>query len=254
MKEILQYTELIKNLTISELKTKYAGSVLGFVWSMLNPLLLMIVLYFVFQNVFRFGQENFALYLLIGIITWRFFAIGTSSAMGSIVGKSSLVTKIYIPREIIVLSSALSSLISSLLEFLVLVPLVFILGSTVSPVVIIFPVVHLFYFTIVYGLSLILASLYVYFRDLNQIWDVLINLGFFLSPIVYPLSIVPEKYLFYYMLNPITRLMGMYRDLILYNKFPAFGDFAIVFTAGVGVFVIGHLTFSRLSRRFAEAI
>lgn len=254
MKEILQYTELIKNLTISDLKTKYAGSVLGFAWSMLNPLLLMLVLYFVFSNIFRMQEENFALYILIGIVTWRFFAIGTLSAMGSIVGKASLVTKIYIPREILVLSSALSSLISSLLEFLVLVPLVFILGPTISGTAVLFPLIHLLYFIIIFGFGLILASLFVYFRDLNQIWDVVLNLGFFLTPIVYPLSLVPQKYLFYYMLNPITRLMEMYRGVILYGRLPTIADFAIVLLSGLALFVLGNLTFGRLSRRFAEEI
>ena len=93
----VEYRELIKILTISDLKVKYQSSVLGFAWSMLNPLLLMLVLYFVFSNVFKMTQDHFALYLLIGIISWRFIANGTTSAMSAIVGKSSLVTKI--PRR-----------------------------------------------------------------------------------------------------------------------------------------------------------
>ena len=105
----------------------------------------------------------------------------------AIVGKSSLVTKIYIPRQVLVMSTVLSSFISSILEFLVLVPLLIILGAGISPYILLFPVIHIIYFLIVYGISLILASLYVYYRDLNQIWDVLIQIGFFLSPIVYPL-------------------------------------------------------------------
>jgi len=119
---IFEYKELIKNLVISDLKTKYSNSALGFVWSMLNPLLMMLVLYLVFNNVFRNNQEHFALYILIGLTGWRFFALGTSTAMSSIVGRSSLVTKIYIPREILTISVVLSALVSSLLEFLVLIP------------------------------------------------------------------------------------------------------------------------------------
>ncbi|MCZ7372985.1 MAG: ABC transporter permease [Candidatus Methanoperedens sp.] len=112
---IFEYKELIKNLVKSDLKTKYSGSVLGFAWSMLNPLLMMLVLYFVFSNVFKMIQEHFALYLLIGITGWRFFAMGTSVAMSSIVGKASLVTKIFIPSEILTLSLILSAQLPSVI-------------------------------------------------------------------------------------------------------------------------------------------
>ena len=250
---IFEYKELIKNLVISDLKTKYSSSVLGFAWSMLNPLLMMLVLYFVFSNIFK-SQENFVVYLLTGILAWRFFAIGTTSAMGSIVGKSSLVTKIYIPREILTLSTALSSLISSTLEFLVLIPLLMILGAKVSITVVMFPMVHLMYFLIIYGVSLILASLYVYYRDLNQIWDVVLQVGFFLSPIIYPLSLVPAKYEFYYMLNPITRLINMYRDIILDGTIPKISDFVVVLIFGAILLLVGSAIFRKLSRRFAEEV
>jgi lipopolysaccharide transport system permease protein len=250
---IFEYKELIKNLVISDLKTKYSSSVLGFAWSMLNPLLMMLVLYFVFSNIFK-SQENFVVYLLVGILAWRFFTIGTTSAMFSIVGKSSLVTKIYIPREILTLSAAISSLISSTLEFVVLIPLLMILGAKVSFTVVMFPMVHLMYFLIIYGVSLILASLYVYYRDLNQIWDIVLQVGFFLSPIIYPLSLVPSKYEFYYMLNPITRLINMYRDILLNGTIPKISDFVIVLIFGAILLLVGTAIFRKLSRRFAEEV
>jgi lipopolysaccharide transport system permease protein len=251
---IIEYRELIKILTISDLKVKYQSSVLGFAWSLLNPLLMMLVLYLVFNNVFKNNQNHFALYLLIGIISWRFLSIGTSASMMAIVGKPSLVTKIYIPRQVLVMSSVLSSFISSILEFLVLVPLLIILGAGVSPYILLFPVIHLIYFMIVYGISLILAALYVYYRDLNQIWDVLIQIGFFLSPIVYPLTTVPPQYLMYYRLNPITALMQMNRDVLLYHQPPALTDIALTLAAALIIMAAGSLVFKRLERRFAEEI
>ena len=138
---IFEYKVLIKNLVISDLKTKYSNSVLGFAWSMLNPLLMMLVLYLVFNNVFHNNQEHFALYLLIGLTGWRFFALSTSMAMSSIVGRSSLVTKIYLPREILTLSVVISALISSILEFLVLIPLLIIFGVGLSATILFFPAV-----------------------------------------------------------------------------------------------------------------
>ena len=253
MMYIFEYKELIRNLVISDLKTKYSGSVFGFAWSMLNPLLMMLVLYFVFSGIFH-SQENFVLYLLTGILAWRFFANGTTAAMFSIVGKPSLVTKIFIPREILTLSTALSCFISSILEFLVLIPLLIILGAGISATILLVPLLHLMYFLLVYGISLILASLYVYYRDLNQIWDIVLQVGFFLSPIVYPLSYIPAKYEFYYMLNPITRLITMYRDVLLDGTIPQISDFGIVIASGLILFVIGTLLFKKQSRRFAEEL
>jgi lipopolysaccharide transport system permease protein len=256
---LLEYRELIKNLVVSDLKVKYANSILGFAWSMLNPLMMLLVLYFVFSNVFN-QQQNFAVYMLIGLLAWRFFSNGTMSALNSIVGKPSLVTKIYIPRQILTLSTTLSSLISSILEFLVLIPLIFILGIVfhqdlgLNITIILFPIIQVIFFFVIYGLALLLASMYVYFRDLNQIWDVLLQLGMFLSPIVYPLSIIPEKYMFFYMLNPITRVIGMYRDILLYGTVPSLSDFAIVVTSAILLLGIGTVVFNKLSRRFAEEV
>lgn len=250
---IITYKELITNLVVSDLKTKYSSSVLGFAWSMLNPLLMMIVLYFVFSNLFK-NQPNFIVYLLTGILAWRFFANGTMAAMSSVVGKSSLVTKIYIPREILTLSVTLSSLISSMLEFLVFIPLLTISGASISHLVLIFPIIHMMYFLIIYGIGLILASLYVYYRDLNQIWDVILQVGFFLSPIIYPITLVPQKYEFYYMLNPITRLINIYRDIFINEGFPKFSDIIIIIISGIILLLIGTMIFKKLSRRFAEEI
>jgi len=251
---LFEYSELIKNLVASDLKVKYQSSVLGFAWSMLNPLLMMLVLYAVFNNIFRFEQEHFALYLLIGIIAWRFLANGTMTAMSSIVGKPSLVTKIFIPREVLTFSMAMSAFISSILEFAVLIPLLLILGVSLSFTVLLFPVIHILFFVMVYGVSLVLASLYVYYRDLNQIWDILLQVGFYLAPIIYPISLVPEKYIFYYMLNPVTRLMVMYRDILLYNTIPSALDLLIVATCGLIFLIIGTIIFGKLSPGFAEEV
>jgi lipopolysaccharide transport system permease protein len=251
---ITNYRDLIWNLTISDLKIKYQNSILGFGWSLLNPLLMMLVLYAVFINVFRFSQENFALYLLVGLIVWRFFAIGTSTAMVSVVGRPGLVTKIYIPRQILVLSTTLSCFISSILEFCVLIPLIIVFGIKITPGILFFPLVHGIYFFIVYGISLILASLFVYYRDLNQIWDIVVQLGFFLSPIVYPLSIIPTKYIPYYILNPMTVLVETYRNFLIYGSLPGLRSVLYLIFAGIILLLVGTGIFRRLERRFAEEI
>jgi lipopolysaccharide transport system permease protein len=250
---LFSYHELIKNLVLSDLKTKYSNSVLGFVWSLLNPLAMLIVLSIVFSNVFN-SQGNYVVYLLIGMLSWRFFAAGTGSAMSSIVGKSSLVTKVRIPREILTLSTVISSMISSILEFLVVLPLLVVFNVGLHPAILLFPVVHLVFFMIIYGVGLIIASLYVYYRDMNQIWDVALQAGFFLSPIVYPLSLIPESYELLYNLNPITAIINMYRDIFISGQLPGSQDFLVALTAGLILIVAGHFLFGKLSRRFAEVI
>jgi lipopolysaccharide transport system permease protein len=250
---VLEYRELIKNLVVNDLKTKYSSSVLGFAWSMLNPLLMMSVLYLVFSNVFK-NQDNYIVYVLTGLLVWRFFTIGTGSAMASIVGKPSLVTKIHLPREILTMSVVLSSLISSVLELLVLTILLIILRVHIPITIMLFPAIYLVYFPIIYGLGLILASLYVYYRDLNQIWEVVLQAGFFASPVFYPLSYVPKELMFYYMLNPITRLISMYRDIFMDGIVPSISDFIVVIGCGFVLMTVGTILFKKLSRRFAEEI
>jgi lipopolysaccharide transport system permease protein len=248
-----QYRGLIRNLTIAELKNRYQNTSVGFFWSILGPFLLAIVLYVVFKNLFK-QEENFAVNLIVGIMAWRFFANGTMSSLSSIVSKPSLVTKVYIPREILTLSTVLSNLICSTLEFVVLLPIIFVLVGKMPVTVLLLPVLHLLYFWLVLGGGLFLAALYVYFRDLSQIWEVLLNILMFCSPIIYPLSTVPPHLKTYYMLNPLTRLVIMYRDVMVAGKLPSLSDFGIVIGFGALVFLVGSFTFAKLQRRFAEAI
>jgi lipopolysaccharide transport system permease protein len=250
---LYQYRELIKNLVVSDLKAKYANSVLGFAWSMINPLAMFIVYYLIFSNMFK-SEGDYAAYLLVGMVTWRFFSNGTSYAMGSIVGKSSLVTKIFIPRELLTLSIAISNMISSLIEFTVLIALLLLLGTPAHPTILLFPVLQIMFFLIVYGFGLVLSSLYVYFRDMAQIWEVVIQAGFFLSPIVYKLSLIPDEYRSLFLLNPLTVLIGMYRDIFIYGTIPGLWDFAFIAVFGIVMVAIGSLVFKPLSRRFAEVV
>jgi len=248
-----QYRELIKNLTITDLKNRYQNTSLGFIWSILSPFLLAMVLYFIFRKVFQ-QEENFAINLLVGIMAWRFFANGTTSSLNSIVGKPSLVTKVYIPRKILVLSNLLSQLISSLLEFLVLVPIIFVLIGNIPVTTLLFPVIHLLYFWLIFGVGLFLSALFVYFRDVNQIWEILVNILFFCSPIIYPLHMVGDYLMPYYMLNPITGVIITYRDLMVNGNLPSFSSLIIVIGFGAIAFLAGSFIFNKLQRRFAEEI
>lgn len=251
---VTEYWDLIQILTISDLRVKYQSSVLGFAWSLVNPLFTMIILYAVFSTIFRVSESYYALYILIGIITWRFFSNGSSLGMLSIVTNAGLVTKVSIPRQILVFSSVLSSFISSILEFGVLFCLLIVFGVRFSAAILLFPPLHILYLIPVFAISIGLASLYVFYRDLNQFWDILLQAGFFLSPIVYPISAIPEKYLQLYMLNPITIIMETYRDILLYGTFPSVSKVLYFGIISFFLLLICRYIFSRKERRFAEEV
>jgi len=252
MREIWQYRELTWNLTVVDLKNRYQNTALGFLWSLLSPLLMALVLFLVFR--YLFDQEpNFAAYLLVGLMAWRFFAVGTTSAVYAVAGKASLVTKVYVPRQILVLSNTVSNLISSLIEFIIIIPILYFIAGGLPNTILLFPLVFLIYFWFVYGIALLLSSLYVYFRDVNQIWEVLSQVLFFLSPIFYPMSAIKGA-MPIYLLNPITEFIIIYRDLMVYGKLPSLYSLGIITIASALAFIVGTIVFNRLQRRFAEEI
>jgi lipopolysaccharide transport system permease protein len=248
-----KYRELIRNLTIAELKNRYQNTSLGFFWSILSPLLFALVLFFVFRKLYV-TEENFALNLIVGIMVYRFLVTGTSFSLMSVVSKPSLVTKVYIPRQILVLSTALASLVGSLLEFIILIPIIFVLQGHIPPTIVLYPFIHVLFFFAIYGLGLLLASAYVYFRDLNQIWEFVLNILLYLSPIIYPISVVPPYLARYYMYNPITQIVITYRDVMVKGSLPSVEAIVIIIVFVAIALALGNYVFNRLQRRFAEEL
>jgi lipopolysaccharide transport system permease protein len=150
-----------------------------------------------------------------------------------------------------VLSNTIANLISSLIEFIIIIPILYFISGGLSLTILLFPLVFLIYFWFVYGIALSLSSLYVYFRDLNQIWEVVSQILFFLSPIFYPMSSI-QGTLPIYLLNPITEFIIIYRDLMVYGKLPSLYSLAVISIASAAAFIVGTIVFNRLQRRFAE--
>jgi len=251
--DISKHKDLIWELAKRDLKIRYKNSALGFLWSLLNPLLMMLVLSFVFMYFFRFDIEHFPAFLVIGIVSWRFFG-GTAGALQSIVGNADLVRKIYFPREILTISSVLSVFVSTLLEFLVLLILLPILGVSLSFLVLLLPVLLVLQLIFVLGVSFILSSMYVYYRDIAHIWEVVMQAGFFLTPIFYPLSFIPAKYLDLYMLNPMAWFVLAYKDILFYNEMFSFFDLSVMFVISLVFLFMGYHIFKKLEPNFAEEV
>ena len=241
-------------LAQKDFKLRYRNSVLGFLWSLLNPLAYMIILTLVFSLMLHVNVPNFAAWVLIGLLFWRFFSLGTTQGLFSIINNPSLVAKVYLPRYLIVLSNNLANLFSAVLEFVVFLPLLILLGVSPNVFILILPVIVLLEFLIIFGISLSLAPLNVKYRDFYQLWDVALQLGFFLTPIVYNAQLIPNRFRFAYSLNPMTALIEAARDIFLLQRLPSTFDLSIITTAVVVLLAVGMIIFRSLEARLAEEI
>ncbi len=241
-------------LAQKDFKLRYRNSVLGFLWSLLNPLAYMIILTIVFSLLLRVRVPNFAAWVLIGLLMWRFFSLGTNQGLFSIISNPSLITKVYLPRYLIVLSNNLANLFGAVLEFVVFIPRLILLGVSPSIFFLFLPVIILLEFLMIFGLSLSLAPLNVKYRDFYQLWDVALQLGFFLSPIVYDEQVIPSRFRLAYSLNPMSGLIESARGIFLYQRLPSAFDLSIVSIAVAVMLVVGVVVFRSLEARLAEEI
>lgn len=254
LQELWSYRDLIIRLAWSDFKLRYKSSALGFFWSLLDPLLMLLVLYVVFTNLMRIQVEHYQLFLLLGIILWNFLDRGTSMSTWSIIGKPGLVQKVYFPRDILVISTCITALMMTALEFVVFVIFMAVFRVMPGMTIVYFPILFMFEFLIILGLSMALSALNVYFRDVQFIWRLIVQVGFFATPILYPLTIFPEKIRWIVMLNPMAQIITMMRDCTLYRSSPEPSNLAYVAVSTLVVILLGYFIFDRLEPKFAEAI
>jgi ABC-2 type transport system permease protein len=248
-----KYLFLIQQFTITDFKLRYSQSILGYLWSLLNPLMMFGVLYFVFSVFMRFGSiPHYPVYLLSGIILWNYFSEATRGGMDSLLTKSSLLNKISFPRIIIPLSSLFTSTLTlfinlCILSLFMVLSRVAIYGSVWISVALIFELVFLSF-----SISLILSSFFLRFRDLVHIWTVLLQVGFWATPIIYPVEIVPEKYRFLVRINPMARIINEFRLSVIYGQGIAAADICYTLILIAILFVVGLILFQWAQRYFPE--
>lgn len=244
------YKFLIKQLVSRDFKTKYKRSVLGVLWSFLNPLLTMSVQYIVFSTLFRSDIPNFALYLLSGIVCFNFFSEATSMALTSIVGNASLITKVYVPKYIYPLTRVMSSVINFLLALIPLFAVMFLTGTPVRRSILLLPfgIICLFMFSL--GIGLILASLMVFFRDMQFLWGVLSMLWMYLTPIFYPETIIPANILPFLRCNPLYHIIRFVRTILMDGISPEPMAYLLMLVASFVPLTIGALVFKKTQDRF----
>ncbi|MDW7733686.1 MAG: ABC transporter permease [Methanolobus sp.] len=254
VKELYDYRHLIWNLSVGEFKLRYKNSILGYFWSLLEPLLMLTVLYLVFSNLMKVQVEYYQLFLLLGIILWNFFSRSTTIGMFSIVGKPGMVKKIYFPREIFVVSSCITALLMSLFESVVFVLFMIIFRVPISANLIYVPFILVMLFIFSMGVSMGLSALNVYFRDMQFIWDVFMQAAFFATPILYTLDMFPPNLKTLALLNPMARIIISARDTIIYSTPASTNDLIYIAVSAIFFLVLGFIVFSRLEPGFAEEI
>ena len=245
-----RYRFLIKQLVARDFKTKYKRSVLGVLWSFLNPLLTMAVQYVVFSTLFKSDIPNFPVYLLTGIICFNFFSEAASMSLTSIVGNASLITKVYVPKYIYPLTRVMSSTINFLLS---LIPLFLVLLVTQTPVrisVLLLPfgLVCLFAFSL--GIGMLLASAMVFFRDMQFLWGVLSMIWMYLTPVFYPESIIPAQFMTVYKMNPLYQIIRFFRIALMDGVSPEPKAYLLMLLASFIPLLIGALVFKKTQDRF----
>lgn len=215
-----KYKPLLFELVSRDLKTRYRRSVLGFLWTVLNPLGMMIVLTIVFSSIFRQGIENFPVYLMCGQLVFNFFSEASSSAMNSVLDNSSLITKVYVPKYLFPLARVCSSSVNLMSSLVALIIVILVTQSPITwtAVFCVFPLLYVCVFSL--GIGLILATLVVFFRDVKHFYGILTTVWMYLTPIIYPMSILPENIAKLVNLNPLTIYVTMFRMAIMENTVP----------------------------------
>jgi len=247
---LYKYKYLIEELVIRDIKKKYRRSILGVVWSMLNPLLTMSITAMVFSTLFRFDIDNYPLYLLTGQILFTFYAESTGFAMSSIIDNACLIKKVYVPKYLFPISRVISSCINLLFTLPALIVIIVITGHnfTVEMFSFILPLFLFFLFCI--GIGLILATMAVYFRDVFHLYGVFINLLSYATPIFYPEKIVPQQFFFLIELNPLYYFFQAFRMSIYQGILPSANIIGVCTLIAIITFVCGCLIFKKYQNNF----
>jgi ABC-type polysaccharide/polyol phosphate export permease len=254
LRQLYRYRALIQILIQRELKARYRGTFLGFLWSFLNPFILMGIYVLVFSVYFRVEMENYPAFLLCGILPWAWFSSSLNEATSSIISNGGLIKKVYLPSEVFPLIFVGSNMIHFLMSIPILLFFLAFFEISLSWIAGFFLIVLVIQFIFTLGLVLITSSLAVKFRDLLQVVPNLLMFWFFITPILYPVSMVPEGFRFFVELNPMALILQSYQDIFFFNKSPSVISLAISGGLACFLLVIGFSFFEARREVFAEEV
>lgn len=255
LKELYEYREMIVNLVRKELRGRYKSSVLGFLWTFINPLCQIIVYTLVFSQIFRMNIDKYYLFLTVVMIPWVFFNSSIAGGSMSVVSQQDLVKKIYFPREVLPISFVTSCFVNMLLSFVVVFFVIAFSGLGFNPIALLYlPIIMVIQYVLVLGITMITSACNVYFRDLEHIIGVIMMAWIYLTPVMYDISYVPEHLLGIFYLNPMTPIALAYREILYYKQVPHLTNLLGSVGVGVVALVIGSVVFAKLQKNFVEEL
>ncbi len=248
---LIQYRDLIVQFISRSVKTRYKRSALGVIWTMLNPLLTMIVLTIVFSSVFRFQIEHFPIYILSGQMVWIFFSNVTSGAMGEMMWSGDLLKRIYVPKSVFVVSAVGTGLVNFGLSLIPLLVIALIVGVEMSFALLVWPLSILLLSLFSMGVSLVLSTASVYFADTLPVYDVLLTIWLYATPIIYPVDIIDERWRWLFRMNPLYYLVEAFRRPLIYGDVPSAEIWIPALAFSLLALIVGGLVFSSRTRDYA---
>lgn len=255
LRELYQYREMIASLVRKDLKGRYKGSVLGFLWTFINPLLQLLIYTVVFSVIMKSGIKNYYLHLFVALVPWIFCSSALTTGSHLVLDQKNMIKKIYFPREVLPVAYTTSSFCNMLFSFIIVFAVIAIMRLGVSWAALpwLIPVM-LIQYLLVLGLNLITSSVTVYCRDLEHIMGVLSMAWMYLSPVVYGIDFIPQSWKQYYLLNPMAPLILAYRDILYHKTAPDLPLLLQAFAESIVILVLGILIFEKLQKRFAEEL
>ncbi|OUQ20077.1 ABC transporter [Lachnoclostridium sp. An14] len=255
IKEIYEYRTMIQSLVRRDLRGRYKGSVLGFLWTFINPLLQLVVYTIVFSVIMRAGIEKFYLFLFVALVPWLFFSSSIMNGAMCVLQQQDMVKKIYFPRQVLPIASVTSCFVNMLLSFVVIFAVLIFSGYGINlQAVLYLPVVMLVEYILALGIALITSALTVYFRDLEHILSIITMAWLYLTPIMYSVDMVPEQFLPIFYLNPMTPVIIVYRDILYYKTVPEIATLFQALLIGILAMLVGNYVFSKLQKGFVEEL
>ena len=255
IKDIYEYRDMIYSLVKRELRGRYQKSVLGMLWTFLNPLCQIIVYTFVFSVIFENNMENYYIYLTVGTIPWTFFSEALGQGAGSIVSNADMTKKIYFPREVLTIASVTAKLVNMLLSFVIVFFVLFVSGVGVNPAVLVWLLTVIFAeYLAALGFTLFFASITVYLRDMEYIVGVLLMAWIWATPIMYTLDGRSPAVVSLLYVNPMTSIIVAFHDILYYKVMPSVSSIGIAIQIGIVLLIVGELVFAHLEGNFAEEL
>ena len=253
-KEIYKYRELLKTNVQKDIRGRYKNSFLGVIWSFFNPLLQLLVYALIFPLVLVNTPDNYVIFICVALIPWTYFTTTVSQASYTIIGNGNIVKKVYFPREILPISVVTSGAVNFIISTIIIVAFLIIYGMGLSKYIIFYPLILLIQYILLLGISFIISSITVYFRDLEHIVGIVLMAAFYATPIFYSEESIPQNFKGIINLNPMAHIIYAYRNIFYYQKLPNFHDLGIVALFSLAVLFIGYFIFKKLQKGFAEEL